>query len=190
MLLTEQEISNFVIKIYNFARTDPETSLIYSRKLAEGICQNIYFEYFNKEWRNVFDELIKKLDDNNYIPKVIILSVNTIRAFGNYSTHANKGLDKINSDNIETCITAVNTLLRWYFEVHLNIKMPEIISKCIEETTRVYREYVHPEIRLASLNDIFDWGWADQDIVNKLPDFAAIFIHYTSYEVRIERLVE
>ena len=115
-------------KSYNktsfYKSRDPEVALNMSRKTAEIICQYLN----NKITPNTntdsltLDKLIHNL--NNSVPKTISAPLRTIQQYSNYGSHF-QGHDEAiidYSNYIEPCITALDDVIEWFFNVYLDDK--------------------------------------------------------------------
>jgi hypothetical protein len=119
---------DWIVKLYNktiaYAKTDPEVSLILARKVAESICNQIFYAKFtssNSTKSMMLKDVTDKLKETNVLPKKIVAHLNTIHQFGNYGVHY-QGEEEIDDsltfDDITPSLSSLTSFVNWYFNEH------------------------------------------------------------------------
>jgi hypothetical protein len=119
---------DWIVKLYDktiaYAKTDPEVSLILARKVAESICNQIFYANFTSSNSNksmMLKDVTDKLKETNALPKKIVAHLNTIHQFGNYGVHY-QGEEEIDDsltfDDITPSLSSLTSFVNWYFNEH------------------------------------------------------------------------
>jgi hypothetical protein len=116
---------DWIVKLYDktiaYAVTDPEVSLILARKVAESICNQIFYAKFassNSTKSMMLKDVTDKLKEYNALPKKMVAHLNTIHQFGNYGVHyqGEEDLDdSLTFDDITPSLSSLTSFVNWYF---------------------------------------------------------------------------
>jgi len=114
-------------KCLKYQEVDPEIALAQARKSAEAICKQIYVnEGLEKGGKPaakmMLNDLIGALSRKRIVPQHIIIALGTIQHYGNFGTH-DQGEDSeyITQEFVETCLSALSTVVNWYFQEYSNL---------------------------------------------------------------------
>jgi hypothetical protein len=123
---------DWIVKLYDktiaYAKTDPEVSLILARKVAESICNQIFYAKLpssNSTKSMMLNDVIDKLKGANALPKLIVTHLTTIQSFGNYSAHyqgEEDAYEVLDFNHIIGPLNSLTNLVRWYLNVFYNKK--------------------------------------------------------------------
>lgn len=109
-------------KTLRYRDDDPEVALSQARKAAEAICKQIHrAEGLDAGGRPttkmMLQELIQALRREGLLPRHIAMPLGTIQQYGNFGVH-DQGADAehITSEFIRPCVTALETVVDWYFD--------------------------------------------------------------------------
>jgi len=114
-------------KCLKYQEVDPEVALSQARKSAEAICKHIYVnEEFEKGGKPaskmMLNDLIGTLSKKRVVPQHIIIALGTIQHYGNFGTHdQGEDSDYITREFVETCLSALSTVVNWYFQEYSNL---------------------------------------------------------------------
>jgi len=122
-------LKSILVKAITYAGTDPETSLMYARKSAEGICTDLFSREIGDPKNNRLDKLIELLSNKATLPERIRIPFRVIQQYGNYGAHVQPDREPISQEYIEPCLTALVHVTNWYFSEYLSTTIPsEIVS--------------------------------------------------------------
>ena len=122
-------LTGVIVKAMGYADSDPETSLMYARKSAEGICTHIFFQEIGNPGNNRIDKLIELLANKGFLPERIKIPLRVIQQYGNYAAHVQPDREAIDRSYIEPCLTALVHVTNWYFHDYLATEIPpEIVN--------------------------------------------------------------
>lgn len=144
--ISEAYLTDIIVKAMEYANNDAETSLMYARKSAEGICTHIFSREIGAPGKNRLDKLIELLSDKDCLPERIKNPLKVIQQYGNYAAHIQKDHGVIDRPYIEPCLTALVHVTNWYFHEYLGSDIPE-------EIVRVNNEYEPSSIDPSSTLD-------------------------------------
>src|SRR5437899_12966459 len=82
-----QYLTGIIVKAMAYADSDPESSLIYARKSAEGICTNVFTRKIGDPGNNRLDKLLELLANKGALPERIKIPLRVIQQYGNYAVH-------------------------------------------------------------------------------------------------------
>jgi SNF2 family DNA or RNA helicase len=126
-------LTGIIVKAMRYADTDPETSLMYARKSAEGICKQVFLSEIGNPGNNRLDKLIELLSKKDSLPERIKIPLRTIQQYGNYAAHVQSDHESIERTYIEPCLTALIHVTNWYYHDYLNTKIPPKIATANNE---------------------------------------------------------
>lgn len=122
-------LTGIIVKAMGYTDSDPETSLMYARKSAEGICTRVFSREIGNPGNNRLDKLIELLSNKDCLPERIKIPLRVIQQYGNYAAHVQPGRESIDRSYIEPCLTALVHVTNWYFHDYLNSEIPaEIVA--------------------------------------------------------------
>ena len=141
-------LTGILVKAIGYADSDPETSLMYARKSAEGICRHIFSQEVGNPGNNRLDKLIELLSCKDFLPERIKIPLRVIQQYGNYAVHIQPDKKSIERSYIEPCLTALVHVTNWYFHDYLNVEIPrEIVA-----TNNEYEPFIAPIEEPATLD--------------------------------------
>ena len=126
-------LTSIILKAIRYAGTDPETSLMYARKSAEGICQHVFLREIGNPGNNRLDKLIELLSKKECLQDRIKIPLRVIQQYGNYAAHVHSEHESIERPYIEPCLNALIHVTNWYFHEYLNTKIPTEIAAANNE---------------------------------------------------------
>jgi len=150
-------LTGIIVKAIRYADTDPEASLMYARKSAEGICTQIFLREIGNPGNNRLDKLIELLSKKDSFPGRIKIPLRTIQQYGNYAAHVQSDHESIERLYIEPCLTALIHVTNWYFHDYLNTKIPA-------EIAAVNNEYEPTPLKPAEESVALDYYLADSEL--------------------------
>ena len=116
-------------KVLKYKDVDPETALFHSRRLAEGICKQVYIlegcERGGKPSKKMMlGELVPFLDRKGLLPGLVGRHLGTIQHFGNYGAH-DQGMEaaEVTPAAIKPCIEALNYIVSWFSAQYLGTEI-------------------------------------------------------------------
>jgi SNF2 family DNA or RNA helicase len=122
-------LTGIIVKAMGYTDSDPETSLMYARKSAEGICTRVFSREIGNPGNNRLDKLIELLSNKDCLPERIKIPLRVIQQYGNYAAHVQPDRESIDRSYIEPCLTALVHVTNWYFHDYLNSEIPaEIVA--------------------------------------------------------------
>jgi SNF2 family DNA or RNA helicase len=122
-------LTGIIVKAMGYTDSDPETSLMYARKSAEGICTRVFSREIGNPGNNRLDKLIELLSNKDCLPERIKIPLRVIQQYGNYAAHVQPDRESIDRSYIEPCLTALIHVTNWYFHDYLNSEIPaEIVA--------------------------------------------------------------
>jgi hypothetical protein len=126
-------LTSIILKAIRYAGSDPETSLMYARKSAEGICQHVFLREIGNPGNNRLDKLIELLSKKECLQDRIKIPLRVIQQYGNYAAHVQPEHESIERPYIEPCLNALIHVTNWYFHEYLNTKIPPEIAAANNE---------------------------------------------------------
>ncbi len=122
-------LTGVIVKAMEYAASDPETSLMYARKSAEGICTHVFSREIGNPGNNRLDKLIELLSNKDCLPERIKIPLRVIQQYGNYAAHVQPDRESIDRPYIGPCLTALVQVTNWYFHNYLGTEIPaEIVT--------------------------------------------------------------
>jgi len=136
--LSNEYLSSIISKAIEYSNSDPETSLMYSRKSAEAICLNIFATRVGQTpTTNKLDELISLLNKKGILPEKITIPLRTMQQYGNFGSHVQQNCGGIEREYIDPCLLSLIQVINWYFHDFLEIEIPkDIVSLTNNYTPR------------------------------------------------------
>lgn len=170
-----QRVVSLVTKVYLYGKTDPEVSLTVARKSAEAICNIVFADRIGDPDGRPLEILINILRKELFLSEEINKPLRTIQEFGNFGAHFQANVPEINAQYVRTPLSALWSVLGWFFVDHLGIAIPI-------ELKRVWVEYQNdiPRISadkvqrstatmgIATIEDVFRWGWTGEQLLDHL----------------------
>ena len=120
-------LADIIEKAMKYADSDPETSLMYARKSAEGICTHVFAREIGSPGNARLDKLIELLSNKDCFPERVKIPLRVIQQYGNYAAHIQPDHDSIDRPYIEPCLTALVHVSNWFFLDYLHIGIPSKI---------------------------------------------------------------
>lgn len=101
---------------YHKKQQDYEACLWMLRNTLEAICKNLYVNEISPDVNGLeLRQLIKKLEENEKIPRDILPHVRTIQTFGNYGSHTeNLGNKGLTEEKIKPAIACMEIFYNWF----------------------------------------------------------------------------
>jgi SNF2 family DNA or RNA helicase len=121
-------LSGIIVKAMAYADSDPESSLIFARKSAEGICTDVFTREIGDPGNNRLDKLLELLANKGVLPERIKIPLRVIQQYGNYAAHIQADRQPIDRSYIDPCLTALVHVTNWYFHDFLGVEIPPEIT--------------------------------------------------------------
>ena len=167
-----------------YKKIDPEVSLGQARKSAEAICKQIYiaegYEDRGKPAvKMMLNDLVQVLTRNNVLPQHIIISLNTIQAFGNFGVHdQGENSHFINEQYIKPCLSALSNVVDWYFNEYFKTGD---LNSCSNTSMHSHADFTKPESRHQSIEQIYKLsGVQIRDLFHFFKDTISVFSRSSS----------
>lgn len=84
--IDQANLTGIIVKAMGYTDSDPETSLMYARKSAEGICTRVFSREIGNPGNNRLDKLIELLSNKDCLPERIKIPLRVIQQYGNCAT--------------------------------------------------------------------------------------------------------
>jgi hypothetical protein len=126
-------LTDIIVKAMGYADSDPETSLMYARKSAEGICTHVFSHEIGNPGNNRLDKPIELLSNKDCLPERIKIPLQVIQQYGNYAAHVQSDPESIDRFYIEPCLTALVHATNWFFRDYLCTDIPPAVAEVNNE---------------------------------------------------------
>jgi hypothetical protein len=120
-------INRLFEKACQYQHANPSAALWQARVSAESICKRIYVDLGLEKSgkpaaKQELDSLIQALAHKVFPDRICIL-LRTIQSFGNFGSHdQGDESDQITGEYVEPCLTALSSVVKWYFSEYLQVK--------------------------------------------------------------------
>ena len=116
-----KRVKSLYEKSIKFKKEEPEIALSQARKSVEAICKQIYINEGMEKGgkpasRMMLDELSTALDRKGIFPVKVSIAIGAVQRYGNFGSHdQGHESDDIGEEFVNTCLSALSTVIEWYF---------------------------------------------------------------------------
>lgn len=97
------------------AKSQPDVAVMFARKAIEAMLRHIYEREVGDPGKHMLEHLITTLRQKKVLPPRAEIHFQTVRAFGNFESHAQSDFEKTRPDAIRPCMIALEEAAKWYF---------------------------------------------------------------------------